>query len=206
MANPIQKQFGDVVINAFADFARSDLKSPEDYRDNDFAFVDDRKLRENLAEVFYGVRWIYKLGLALLTKNAERAAHVRAQIVDYASVVEALLSYCIGHAIEYGHTTGTGFNFDDPVSRKKPIKWIKTNPEPQLRKRSLWWLVKVSREFGIISHQLETEVDWLRKQRNTVHLRQRSSLGRTAYLNQSKRAFDACIMTIQATRRWKRNR
>jgi hypothetical protein len=101
---PIQEQFGQQVIDAFAKFARSDLRSPADLAANEFSHISDASLRKHLSEVFYGVRWIYKLGLALLTKDEERAAHVRAQIVDYGSVSEGLLSHCVEHAIRNGHT------------------------------------------------------------------------------------------------------
>jgi hypothetical protein len=157
---PIQEQFGQQVIDAFAQFARSDLRAPDELEAHEFSHVSDATLRRRLAEVFYGVRWIYKLGLALLTKDAERAAHVRAQIVDYASVSEGLLADCLVHAIRNGYTTGTGYTFDDP-NRK------------------------------------------LRMQRNTVHLQERSAVGRTAFLNQSKRAFDAVTRTIRQTKKWK---
>jgi hypothetical protein len=50
--------------------------------------------------------WIYKLGLALLVKDAEQLAHVRAQILDYASVCEGHLGDMVRHAIVSGHVNG----------------------------------------------------------------------------------------------------
>jgi hypothetical protein len=200
---PIQEQFGQQVIDAFAQFARSDLRSPDELEANEFAHVSDATLRRRLAEVFYGVRWIYKLGLALLTKDAERAAHVRAQIVDYASVSEGLLADCLAHAIRNGYTTGTGYMFNDPDRQQRPITWNVGNPEPTLRRRNFWWMIRIAREFGIINAALKTELDWLRTQRNTVHLQERSAVGRTAFLNQSKRAFDTVTRTIRQTKQWK---
>jgi hypothetical protein len=200
---PIQEQFGQQVINAFAQFARSDLRTPEQLEAVEFSHVSDPTLRRRLAEVFYGVRWIYKLGLALLTKDAERAAHVRAQIVDYASVSEGLLADSLAHAIRNGHTTGTGYAFDDPDRQQRPITWNAANPEPMLRRRTFWWMIRIAREFGIITATLEKELDWLRTQRNTVHLQERSAVGRTAFLNQSRRAFNAVTWTISQTQKWK---
>ena len=118
---PIQEQFGEKVIEAFAEFARADLKTAAELRADDFSHVSDAALRTSLAQVLYGARWVYKLGLALLTKDEERAAHVRAQVVDYASVCEALLSDCLAHAIRRGHTIGTDYQFSDPPRRRKPI-------------------------------------------------------------------------------------
>jgi hypothetical protein len=200
---PIQEQFGQQVIDAFAEFARSDLKSPGDLEVDEFSHVSDATLRRRLSEVFYGVRWIYKLGLALLTRDAERAAHVRAQIVDYASVSEGLLAHCLSHAIRNGYTTGTGYMFDDPDTQRRPINWNSANPEPTLRRRTFWWMIRIAREFGIINPALETELNWLRTQRNTVHLQERSAVGKTAFLNQSKRAFEVVTRTIRQTKAWK---
>lgn len=200
---PIQEQFGQQVIDAFAQFARSDLKSPDELENDEFSHVSDATLRRRLAEVFYGVRWIYKLGLALLTRDAERAAHIRAQIVDYASVSEGLLADCIAHAIRNGHTAGTGYMFRDPDRQQLPIRWNTANPEPMLRRQSFWWMIRIAREFGIINADLEAELDWLRTQRNTVHLQERSAVGKIAFLNQSKRAFSAVTRAIRQTKTWK---
>lgn len=198
----IQEQFGEKVIEAFAEFARADLEQPKELEKSTFSHVRDPELRLDLAQVFYGARWIYKVGLALLTRDEERAAHVRAQIVDYAAVCEALLSYCIAYAMRQGHVVGSDYEFDDLNRQTKPIRWNLKSPELQLAKRSLWWLARVSKDFGVIDGTLEAEVQWLREQRNTVHLRARASLGPTAYLNQSKRAFKATTETIHQTRVW----
>lgn len=146
---PIQEQFGQQVIDAFAQFARSDLKSPGELEGDEFSHVSDATLRRRLSEVFYGVRWIYKLGLALLTRDAERAAHIRAQIVDCASVSEGLLAHCLAHSIRNGHTTGTGYMFYDPDKQQRPIKWNTANPELTLRRQTFWWMIRIARDFGI---------------------------------------------------------
>jgi hypothetical protein len=201
--SPIQQQFGQKVMEAFAEFARADLDDVARLEADSFNHVGDARLRTELAQVFYGARWIYKLGLALLTKGEERAAHVRAQIVDYASISEALLSYCIAHAISRGHTVGTAHQWSDPDKQRHPIVWNAAQRERTLAKQSLWWLVRIGREFGIVNGALEDELQWLREQRNTVHLRARASLGPTAFLNQSKRAFEITTETIRQTRVWK---
>ena len=203
MEKPIQARFGQQVIDAFTQFAREDLKTPAEYANDEFAHVADPGLRRNMSEVFYGVRWIYKVGLALLTKDVERAAHVRAQIVDYASIAEGLLSYCIGHAIRGGHVVGTSYEWRDPDRQNNRIKWNLTNPEAALQKQSFWWLIRIAGDFKIIQPALQKELGRLRVQRNSVHVRHRATVGKTAYLNQSKRAFDTVVKVIQQTKRWR---
>jgi hypothetical protein len=204
MANGvIQQQFGEKVIEAFAGFARADLDDPARLRAQSFDHIADGQLRTELSQVFYGARWIYKLGLALLTKDEERAAHVRAQIVDYASVCEALLSYCIAHAIRRGHTLGTAYRWSDPDHQNHPITWHAPQLERTLARQTLWWLVRISHEFRIINLGLERELQWLREQRNTVHLRARAAIGPTAFLNQSRRAFEITTESIRQTKLWR---
>ena len=201
---PIQEQFGETVIEAFASFARADLKKADELAKDEFSHVSEPHLRVALARVFYGVRWIYKLGLALLTHDDERAAHVRAQIVDYASVCEGLLSHCIAHAIKHGHTVGTAYQWNDPDKKTQPINWNPAHPEYAIGQWSLWWLVRIAQEFKIISIDLEQDLQWLRVPRNTIHLRQLSSVGQKAYLSQSRKAFDVAMRVIRQTKTWKR--
>lgn len=202
MDKPIQEQFGEQVIAAFADFARADLKSVDDLSNDEFRHITDHELRRAIAQVYYGARWIYKLGLALLTRDEERAAHIRAQIVDYASICEALLSYSVAHALEKGHAKGDSYKWKDPNTKKQPLSWSSSNTQTLLRRQSLWWLVRVANEFGILSRELADDLQWLRQERNTVHIRERVSLGAQAYLNQSKKAFELTWKTILAARTW----
>ncbi len=203
MAKPIQEQFGETVIRAFADFARSDIRVPSDLEATEFSHVSDRALRKDLSQVFYGARWLYKLGLALLVRDEERAAHVRAQLVDYGSLVEGLLADSVAHAVRHGHVSGDAYRWSDPDVKKRPINWSVKSIEWQIEKQSFWWIIRVARETGIISDSLRKDLDWLREQRNSVHLRQRSALGQTAFLNQSKRAFELVWETIAQTKSWK---
>jgi hypothetical protein len=203
MSKPIQEQFGDKVIEVFADFARMDLPQPADLEKDAFSHISDVRLRRALSNVFYGARWIYKLGLALLTRNEERAAHIRAQIVDYAAVCEAILSYCVGHAIRKGHTVGDTHCWKDPEHKSQPLRWSPSGSDSLLRLQNLWWLIKVGQACRIIDAKLAQDLNWLRGERNAVHIRERVALGEAAYLNESRKAFELVIRTIDQTKRWK---
>jgi hypothetical protein len=72
-----------------------------------------------------------------------------------------------------------------------------------LRRLSFWWFIRIAREFGVISATLETDLHWLREQRNTVHLQEQSALGQTAFLNQSRKAYGIVTQTIRQTKAWK---
>lgn len=200
---PIQEQFGEMLIGAFADFARADIKSVRDLEADEFSHVSDPDHRSNLARVHYGARWLYKLGLALLVQDEERAAHVRAQVVDYASIVEGLLSDAVAHAITAGYTVGDGYRYNDPDVQNHPINWNVKDVDAQLGKRSFWWLIRISQDFGIVQGELPKQLQYLRQDRNDVHLRQ-NAVGAAAYLGQSRRAFELMCRVITSTKAWKK--
>ena len=98
-SKPIQEQFGQVIIDAVSQFAAIDLPTVASLESGAFSHVGDAQMRKRLCEVFYGARWIYKLGLALLVKNEQQTAHVRAQITDYGAVCEGVLVDMIDHSM-----------------------------------------------------------------------------------------------------------
>ena len=142
----IQEQFGERLIEAFTEFARHDLKTPAEYSADEFSHVTDAKLRNHLADVFYGARWIYKLGLALLAEKEERAAHVRSQIVDYAAVIEGMLSHCVAHGIRGGHMVGDDYNWGNPNTKTRQLTWKPASCEYLINRQTFWWLIKVSKD------------------------------------------------------------
>ena len=58
MAKPIQAGFGQVLIDAIADFARADPKSASELARDEFSHIVDAKMRQALAERLYGARWL----------------------------------------------------------------------------------------------------------------------------------------------------
>ena len=200
MAKPIQEQFGQVIIDAVSQFASVDLDKPATLEVGSLSHIGDPQLRRRLAEVLYGARWIYKLGLALLVKNEEQAAHVRAQIVDYAAVCEGILLDMVDHALVSGRLTGQAYLFNDPDKHQRPITWVTGKHKPKLEHMPLYWFITVAEEERIITPSCATKLQALRNQRNNVHVRQGALV---AYLNRSKEAFDTVNKTVNDTKRWR---
>jgi hypothetical protein len=200
---PIQAQLGQAVMDAVRRFALADIKTPDMLITDEFRHVAEPRLRRRLADIFYGAKWIYKLGLVLLARDEERAAHVRAQVIDYGSVVEGLLLDAIAHAIRGNLTRGNSWQWRNPKKSTGRIPWNAANPEAQFvrEKLSLWWLTRVAAECGIIDTRLEQDIEWLREARNKVH--PGASAGHQAYLNQSKKASEIVMRVIVQTRTWK---
>lgn len=113
MPKPIQEQFGESIIAAVHTFAEADMPSSHEIEKKYLFHISDPKFRTTLAETLFGARWIYKLGLALLVEDEKQMAHVRAQLVDYCSVCEGVLSDVVLHGVAKNHFNGKCFQFHD---------------------------------------------------------------------------------------------
>ena len=200
MSSQIQEHFGEAIIEAMASFAKRDLRSVNSLTLTEFSHVTDPKLRQALAETLYGARWIYKLGLALLVKNEEQMAHVRAQVLDFGSVCEGLLSDSIFHGLDRAILIGQKYRYADTANSRRPINWTVQNKLSQMMKQSFHWHIEIAEEEGIVSAPLAARLHAMRRERNTIHLRARTH---QAFLGTSKSLFGIVTDTIAATKAWR---
>ncbi len=199
----IQEQLGQELIDSLARFAKRDIKSAAELEANDFAHVTDTNLRKALAETLYGTRWLYKIGLAVLADNEEQFAHVRSQLIDYASICESLLADMIVYAHKKGKLSGTQHKFRDK-RLTRPLTWDKTDPlNKTVHFQNFEWRIIVAQESSIIPAKLATKLHGIRTQRNTVHLTLKVMMGVTYYSGIAKRANSAMLDLIKKTRQWK---
>lgn len=197
---PIQETFGDAIIDAVRNFARADIYNIPQIEQRFFSHVSERKLRRTLAETLYGARWIYKLGLALLVQNEEQMAHVRCQVIDYGSVCEGLLHDSIRHAAHRNIMTGQKHKYSDTLNLRYQIDW-QAGIDTALAKKGFHWQIEVAAEESIIGAALADRLHVLRKDRNTVHLKDRTY---QAFLGTSRDAYQTFLDTVDQTRTWKR--
>lgn len=184
MPKTVQESLGQAVVEAVTSFARDDLPSVGALKATLFSHVSDDTLRDTLATTFYGARWIYKLGLALLVKDAEQMAHVRTQVVDYAAVCEGLLSDCVTHARQINLTRGEQYRSADSENDRPTFSW----------------LIDVAAEEGIVNQKLQDRLHKMREERNTVHLRKRTH---RAFLGTSRSLFRTTLDTVEQTKDWR---
>lgn len=197
----IQEQFGQEIIDAMARFAKRDIKEPAALAADEFSHVQDGALRTALSETLYGARWLYKLGLALLANNVEQFAHVRAQIIDYASIAEALLADLIVQAHGKGKLAGT--QYERRYTRgTAPLKWNAADPAETVSHTTFEWRIKVAHESGIIDSNLSGQLNGIRTRRNTVHLTEKVMAGVVYYAGLAKRSNEAMRETIRQTKAW----
>ena len=199
---PIQESFGESIILAIHGFAESEMDDVKTNEKKYLSHVDDAKFRQTLAETLFGARWIYKLGLALLVKDEKQMAHVRAQLIDYCSVCEGVLSAMVAHGVSKNHFQGNCYQFHDFKKLTGQLNWTPANFKKTLETRSFAWLLAVAYEEKIITHLLFQGLDWMRKERNSVHLRARSY---SAYIGKSHSAFQHMSELFKQTRTWKKS-
>lgn len=197
----IQEQFGQEIIDAMARFAKRDIKDVPTLMADEFSHIENADLQKALAETLYGTRWLYKLGLALLANNHEQFAHVRAQIIDYASVAEALLADLIAQAHRKGKLAGV--QWQNKFTRgNTPLTWNVADPDATVSKTTFEWRIKVAHESGIIDSNLSSKLNGIRTRRNTVHLTAKVMAGVSYYAGLAKRSHEAMLETIQQTKAW----
>jgi hypothetical protein len=78
--------------NAIHDYCIRDLPGDIEWHMNEFRFIPETELRKRLGRAFYTARYIYKLGEALSVSGDEQHAFVKFQIMQYASIYEAVIS------------------------------------------------------------------------------------------------------------------
>lgn len=88
---PLEANTIDEVLN----YCKRDLPQEHDWYINEFDFIKDQSLQESLAREFYTARYIYKLMEALFLEDYELHAHLKFQIIQYASIYEAVINYLL---------------------------------------------------------------------------------------------------------------
>ncbi|GBO83458.1 hypothetical protein A6779_11500 [Marinobacter adhaerens] len=197
----IQEQFGQVFIDAMAEFAKKDIKTTSELENDEFTHVQDQNIRTALAETLYGARWLYKLGLALLATDEEQYAHVRAQIIDYASICEALLADVICQAYQANSLQGTQYQYFD-IRQNNAMRWNRRRPLNSINNTTFEWRIKVAEESGIIDSQLTRSLNGMRDKRNTVHLTRKITSGVTYWAGFAKRSHTTMYELINQTKSW----
>lgn len=82
-------------ITLVMEYCKRDLPASFDWYLSEFSFVDDDNLRQQLAKEFYSARYIYKLMEALNVDSFELHAHAKFQVIQYASIYEAVVNYLL---------------------------------------------------------------------------------------------------------------
>ena len=84
----------DITRNSINAYCKRDLGDLQWHIDQ-FSFIANVDLQRKLGRAFYSARYVYKLMEALFATGDERHAFVKFQIMQYASIYEAVISYLL---------------------------------------------------------------------------------------------------------------
>ncbi|ARO22194.1 hypothetical protein CO659_22120 [Rhizobium sp. S9] len=149
-----------------------------------FDFIDKIELRAMLASEFLAARYIYKLGEALNVSDQKLAAHAKFQIVQYASIYEAVIVYILWSkfassdevtAIEYYSA------FRKATSVPKDISITTANDEEvflciETRRKNTQHSIKFDDKvdaavsIGFVDQKLGEEIKEFYRLRNGIHI------------------------------------
>ena len=76
-------------------YCTKDLPGDLDWHINKFHFIDDTELRERLGRAFYAAIYMSKLMEALYVKENELHPFVKFQVMQYASIYEAVITHLL---------------------------------------------------------------------------------------------------------------
>lgn len=149
-----------------------------------FDFIDDVALRNQIVSEYVAARYIYKLGEALLVDEERLHAHVKFQIVQFASIYEVMIVYMLWEKfreheavrkIEYHDTykriaklpnnvrlvgkPDIGLSICERSAEKTAVQSIKFDDK-----------VNASVEIGFIDAEIADEIKLFYKMRNGIHI------------------------------------
>lgn len=192
------------IISQVSEYCERDLgKFYQDYVDT-FYFVDDDGLRERLGKEFYTARYMAKLQEAMNydEKSFQLSGYLKFQIVQYAGIYEAVISYLLknkfstdsrveklGNKVEYKKVDALSdgmnmqFNGDKVYTCKKchvKTDWEYINFEEKL---------KVAKEIGFVTEDTYDVILATFKLRHSVHIEKAVKADILFEIEQARRAY-----------------
>ena len=175
---------------------------PSDWFVQYFSFLHDHKLESQLGDAFYQARFIYKLMSALRLPLAKNKGVVKFQVIQYASICEAVLDAAIKHyfkedaikyfsTIEYRKITQalsalTRIEYDNNPLFLCKEKLVKCDPGRGRMDRKTSFAVSK----GLITEGTSEAINNLYKLRNNVHILKAEESNYSHKHKEAKEAFE----------------
>lgn len=112
-------------------YCTKDLPGDLDWHINKFHFIDDNELRDRLGRAFYAARYMSKLMEALYVKENELHPFVKFQVMQYASIYEAVITHLLWNKFKNNPevTALQTHKAYKPVSALSSLTYIEYNHE-----------------------------------------------------------------------------
>lgn len=168
-----------------------------------FDFVGKDDLRDLLAAEYVAARYIYKLGEALNVDGSKLAAHAKFQIVQYASIYEAIIVYVLWE--HYGESSQvTSIEYYTALKKSATIPKdisIRTSEDEEVflctesKRKNTQHSIKFDEKvdaaisIGFVDEQIGGEIKEFYRLRNGIHLENAVKNGIQYELDQSLLAY-----------------
>lgn len=188
---------------------------PSDWFINYFDFIDNQALRKHLGEAFYQARFLYKLMSALSLPLAKNKGILKFQIIQYASINEAVLDYTIDKYFReeiksrFARSEYTPVKNSLSASTKITYEGEELIPCKRVVKAQTTKLLRIQDktdfavEKGIISEELRSQMCALFNTRNNVHILKAVSNDYNPKIIEAKNAFEFMMTFVTHIKRFR---
>lgn len=185
---------------------------PKDWFVRQFSFVENEKLRDRLGEEFYQTRFTYTLMQALSLPMAKNRGIVKFQIIQYASICEALLNYTLDtyfrEEFENKYAATTYIDFPSALSSKTKITFDGKAVfvcKPKTEKAKITWTsnpikAESALENGILSEDTKEKYCALYDLRNNAHILKAVATDYYPKLKEASAAYELMYQFIAEVR------
>src|ERR1035437_112060 len=187
---------------AVHDYCCRDLGGNMNWHIDQFSFIGEIELRKRLGRAFYSARYIYKLMEALSVSGDELHAFVKFQVVQYASIYEAVISHLLwghfkGHAEVLGMETHKIYKKVSGLSKDTTMKYgeedlytcIYTTAKKQRNSISFPDKVDCAVRVGFVQRTYAEEIKELYALRNLAHIENEAEKQIEVEIAHSKNAY-----------------
>lgn len=155
---------------------------PKDWFLRQFSFIEDEKVREHLADEFYQTRFAFTLMQTLSLPMAKNKGLVKFQIIQYASICEAILNYTLElyykDEFENRYAAISYTDFPSALSAKTKISFDGTQLhlcKTKKEKAKITWTsnpqkAEFALEKGILTEDTKAKYCALYDLRNNAHI------------------------------------
>lgn len=184
------------------EYCKRDLPGDLDWHINEFSFISDAELKKRLGRAYYSARYVGKLMEALLATGDEIHAFVKFQIMQYASIYEAVISYLLRHQYKdepavarmqthktYKKVSALGKDTKLMFGTDELHTCIYTDARTRLNDIPFSQKVACAVEIGLVREEFVSDITRIYELRNLAHIENEAEKQIDVELEQARTAY-----------------
>ena len=190
------------IRTAIHEYCVRDLPGPLQWHVDQFAFISDVQLQQRLGRAYYSARYVYKLMEATFVDGEERHPFVKFQIMQYASIYEAVITNLLWGVLE-NHSevlqlqTHKSYKRVDALANLTKMKYGEEDlytcvyRDTKTPKNSIPFRDKVdcSIRIGFVEANYAEDIKQIYELRNLTHIETEAAKQLEVEIKQSKTAY-----------------